>query len=105
MERKIKTMKKINDNKMDITNELVLVDFFATWCGPCKMLSLVLDKLDEEKIIDIYKVDVDENGSLAEEYGIRAVPTLVLFKDKKEIKRLSGYRTLDELKGWINDEK
>ncbi|MBO4703652.1 MAG: thioredoxin, partial [Bacilli bacterium] len=73
-------------NNRDEFNELikegtVLVDFFATWCGPCKMLSPVLEELSEESNVLIVKVDVDEAGPLAAQYGIQAVPTLMLFKN------------------------
>ena len=62
-----------------------LVDFFAQWCGPCKMMSPIVDKISEEfkdKIV-VGKVDVDENRSLSEKYGIMSIPTLILFKDGK----------------------
>ena len=98
-------MNKIVDNNLDIKNDRVLVDFSASWCGPCKMLSLVLDKVDDEKLIDIYKIDIDENDKLADEYKIYSVPTLIIFENKKEVKRISGYMSFDELKGWLEDEK
>ena len=61
---------------------LVLVDFFATWCGPCKMLGPVLEDMASDRdSIDIVKVDIDESMNLARQYGIMSVPTLVLFKD------------------------
>ena len=87
-------MNKIVDNNLDIKNDRVLVDFSASWCGPCKMLSLVLDKVEDEKLIDIYKIDIDENDKLADEYKIYSVPTLIIFENKKEVKRISGYMFL-----------
>lgn len=98
-------MNKIVDNNLDIKNNRVLVDFSASWCGPCKMLSLVLDKVEDEKLIDIYKIDIDENDKLADEYKIYSVPTLIIFENKKEVKRISGYMSFYELKGWLEDEK
>ena len=64
-----------------IQNGTVLVDFFATWCGPCKMLSPLLEEISNESDILILKVDVDEASALAAEFTIQAVPTLMLFKD------------------------
>ena len=89
----------------EIKTGIVLVDFYATWCGPCKMLSLVIEKVDEEHLIDIIKIDVDEIRELASEYKIYSVPTLIIFENGKEIKRISGFMSEDELKGWIKDEK
>ncbi|MGI6536421.1 MAG: thioredoxin [Eggerthellaceae bacterium] len=61
----------------------VLVDFFATWCGPCKMLSPMVDQVAQEKAgqIDVYKVDVDESPDLAQEYGVMSVPTVIAFEN------------------------
>ena len=84
-----------------IKSKKVLIDFYATWCGPCKMLGLVLDKLSEKDIIDIYKVDVDISADLASEYKIYSVPTLILFEAGKELKRISGFMSEDELKKWV----
>ncbi|MCF0107259.1 MAG: thioredoxin [Holdemanella sp.] len=71
----------------------VLVDFFATWCGPCKMLAPVLEAAQEalEGKIKIVKVDVDQSMDLASEYGIMAVPTMILFKNGKQVNAFSGY--------------
>ncbi len=86
----------------ELTNELTLVDFFATWCGPCKMIAPVLEQLED---IDVIKVDVDEERDLAVKFGIQAVPTLVLIKEKQEIARTQGYHDLEDLKNWINQYK
>lgn len=91
-------MKKYNE----LTNELTLVDFFATWCGPCRMLSPVLEELEG---IDVIKVDVDEERDLSLQYGINVVPTLILLKDKKEVSRKQGYMSLEELNNWIEEYK
>lgn len=72
-------------------NKLVVVDFFASWCGPCKMIAPNLETCAEEHPeIVILKVDVDENGDLAKEYDISLMPTIIFMKNKKVIKRFSG---------------
>jgi len=80
----------------------VLVDFFATWCGPCKMLSPVLEEISQEVNATIIKVDVDEAGPLAALYGIQAVPTLILFKDGKPVETRMGYQNKNQLLAFIN---
>ncbi len=82
----------------------VLVDFFATWCGPCKMLSPILDQVEQEmgeKVV-IAKVDIDESMDLAKEYGIMGVPTLILFKNGAEVTRVSGFRQKSQIEDLIN---
>lgn len=70
----------------------VLVDFFATWCPPCKMLAPVLERIASSRAeFDIVKVNVDENPDLANKYGIEVVPTMVVFKDGNPTSRISGY--------------
>ena len=70
----------------------VLVDFFATWCGPCKMLSPILEKVaSEHEDLTVLKVDVDEVGDVAAKYGIRSIPTLILFEDGKAVDMKLGY--------------
>jgi len=89
------------NNFNEITKNKVLVDFYATWCGPCKMLSPVLEQVAEEVDIDIVKVDVDANSDLAKEYGVMSIPCLILFEDGKEIKRNLGFIPKDKIKEFI----
>ena len=89
-----------------INNELVLVDFYATWCGPCKMLSPVLENLvGDRDNLKIVKVDIDKSEELAKKYGVMAVPTLILFKNGSEISKQTGFMPGDMLKKWIDDNK
>ena len=100
-------MEPITSNNFDekIKKDRVLVDFYATWCGPCKMLGLVLEKFDDENIVPILKLDVDEAKDVAEKYKVFTIPTLIIFENGKEIKRKVGYQSLDELRKWVNDEE
>ena len=80
----------------------VLVDFFATWCGPCKMLSPVLEEVSKETDVLIVKVDVDEAGPLSAQYVIQAVPTLMLFKNGQQVDVRMGYQNKNQLLAFIN---
>lgn len=77
---------------------VVIVDFWADWCGPCKMLGPILDELSEEVTATICKVNVDEYSSLASEYGIRSIPTLIAFKDGEKVDQLVGLMQKNVLK-------
>lgn len=73
----------------------VLVDFWAAWCGPCRMVAPELEKLAEEESdrLKVAKLNVDDNRGIAARYGISSIPTMILFKDGKEQKRLIGVRS------------
>ncbi|BBK75743.1 MULTISPECIES: thioredoxin [Clostridium] len=95
-------MKIVNSNEFrnEISEGVVLVDFFATWCGPCKMLGPVLEDLGKElegkaKII---KVDIDQSGDLADEFRISSVPTMILFKDNKIVDTMVGFLPKERIK-------
>lgn len=89
----------------DISNDLVLVDFFATWCGPCKMLGPVLEDLANDRSnLKIVKIDVDENENLAREYGVMSVPTLILFKNGKMIDKKIGFLPKELIANWVNEK-
>ena len=82
-----------DDFEKKIAKGVVLVDFWAPWCGPCKMAGPVIDELAEEykgKVV-VSKVNIDEDQELAEKYGVMSVPTVVLFKEGKEVERVMGF--------------
>lgn len=89
------------NNFNDIINseKPVLVDFFATWCGPCQMLLPVLNQVKEslKDRITIIKIDVDKNQEIAQKYQVRGVPTLILFQEGKQLWRQSGVLTKEEI--------
>lgn len=73
------------------TSEKCIVDFYATWCGPCKAMNPILESVESELGLgSIFKIDVDKNRDLVEKYGIRSVPTFILFERGKEIERKTG---------------
>ena len=82
----------------------VLVDFWAEWCGPCKMIAPVLDELSDEyeDRLEIGKVNIDDHQAIAGEYGIRAIPTLLLFKDGQVAEQIVGMRSKRDLKSSID---
>ena len=86
-----------------IKQDLVLIDFYADWCGPCKMLISNLEKLEETTKLSIKKVNVDASHDLAKRYGVMSIPTLILFSKGKEIKKKVGYLTYDELETFVNE--
>ncbi|WP_129598077.1 thioredoxin family protein [Methanohalophilus profundi] len=85
-------------------SNVVLYDFSATWCGPCKMQKPILENLEEEfgDKVDIKEVDVDQSPDLAGKFGIHAVPTLIIEKDGSEIKRYTGVTSADILSAELN---
>ncbi len=95
-------LKKLNNQnfKDEVlnNNDTVLVDFYADWCGPCKMLAPIMDEIAAERTdITVGKLNVDENGALAAQYNVAGIPTMIVFKGGKETARLVGYKPKAEI--------
>lgn len=93
-------------NKVINDNDLVLVDFWADWCGPCKMLSPILDEISKERGLLIGKLNVDDNPVKSQEYSVHSIPYMVLFKSGHPVKTIIGAKPkhllLKELSEWLN---
>lgn len=94
----IKHLEKKEDFEPMINSSKILVDFYAEWCGPCKMLGPILEQVNE---IDVLKINVDEFPDIAAKFGVMSIPTLILFVEGKEIKKEIGFKNLDEIKKMI----
>ena len=91
---------KLNDQSFDeaVKEGRVLVDFYADWCGPCRMMAPILEAVAAERSdLKVAKVNVDESGELAARFGVMSIPTLVLLDEGEEIKRIVGARPKDAL--------
>lgn len=76
----------------DIRSGVVLVDFYADWCGPCKMLGPVLEELEQSMdSVSIFKVDVDADQALASQFGVQSIPNMIIFKDGKAVDQVVGF--------------
>ena len=92
--------------EQETKNGLVLVDFWATWCGPCRMQAPILEQLAkevDESQLKITKIEVDENPSTPSDFSVMSIPTLVFLKDGKEVKRLVGVQSKEKLKAVMNE--
>ncbi len=96
----------MNDfNEMIAGQKPTLVDFYATWCGPCKMQAPILEEVKKEvgDAANIVKIDVDKNQELAARYRVQSIPTLIMFKDGEAVWRASGLQQKDFLVGKVNE--
>lgn len=92
-----------DENFKDLIKGKVIVDFFATWCGPCKMLSPVIEEVSKNTDIIFIKIDVDECPNVSKEYGIMSVPTLLKIENGEVIDKKIGYLNEIELSEWISN--
>jgi len=107
--KKSEKIKILNPKNIDVNlkNKIVLVDFWASWCGPCKMMAPVLNEIaeDDKTSFTVAKVNVEQYQQLAAKYKVKNLPTLVLFKNGKEVQRLIGFKNkkaiLKEIQGSI----
>ncbi len=99
-------MKELNkDNfQTEISKGNTIVDFWAPWCGPCKMLGPIFEELSEEvKQVNFAKVNVDDNQDISMQAQVRGIPTMVLYKDGSELTRIVGFLPKDQLKSKIEE--
>ena len=86
------------DAEIQATNGITIVDFWASWCGPCRMIAPILEEVDREiPDVTVMKVNVDQEPALADRFGINAIPTLIFFKDGKLVKQKTGLYPRDAL--------
>ncbi len=101
----METIKNDFNEKIKNSTGISVVDFWAPWCGPCKMFGPVFENASKEyKNINFYKLNVDEEEDISKELGIMSIPTIVLFKDGKEIKRNIGFMDEDSLNDFLGED-
>ena len=97
----IKHLSNPSEFEQEVQGPVVVVDFYADWCGPCQMLAPVLEQLEKETSIKIIKINVDETPDIARAFRIMSIPTLMLFKDGKLVKKELGYMPIERLREFI----
>ncbi len=91
-----------NENMREVIKEGIwIVDFYADWCGPCKMLAPILEQIKE----NVLKINVDEHEDLAQEFGVMSIPTVIFFKNGEEKNKIIGFRSKEEILKLIEEVK
>ena len=85
-----------------LIEQAAVVDFYATWCGPCKMFAPVFEEVANEVDMKFVKIDVDNYSDIAREYGVMSIPTVILFRNGKEVKRNVGFMSKEEFNRFLN---
>ena len=93
------------DFNEEIKDKLVLVDFYATWCGPCRMMHPIIEEVAKEENIKVIKVDVDKHDELARNYGIMSIPTIILFQNVNLVEKNIGFIPKEQLLTMIKNYK
>ncbi len=102
---KILNLEKENFDEL-VSSGVVLVDFYADWCGPCKMLGPILEAFSSSRNdVRIIKVNVDQHEAIAQKFGIMSIPTLMLFKGGSMVSSKQGFHTIEMLNEWIDNEE
>ena len=96
----IKHLEKEEEFEEIVQADKILVDFYAEWCGPCKMIGQIFEDLQEE--IEVLKVNTDEFPDLAQKFGVMSIPTVLLFKNGSEVDKFIGLRSKDEIIEFVN---
>ena len=101
----MKNIETTQEFEKEIENGVTLVDFYATWCGPCRMLAPFIEEIAEEysQKLKVAKLDVDECGEVASRYGINAIPALLVFKDGELVKNSVGFIAKDDIVDMIEE--
>ena len=90
----------------EIKNGLVLIDFYAVWCGPCKMMHPIVEEISKQyPDLKIIKIDVDKHEELSRQYSIMSIPTLMLLKNGNQVEKNIGFTPKEQLEKWINTNK
>ena len=98
----IKHLEKEADFEQEVAQGKVLVDFYADWCGPCQMLSPVIEQLERETGMKVIKIDVDSLPGIARQFRVMAIPTLLLFENGKMVKRETAYMPIEHLRRFVS---